>query len=36
MKNIREEVWKFLDSDISIKKDLGRKIINVRSLAETI
>ncbi|MEK6942620.1 MAG: hypothetical protein AABX00_00985 [Nanoarchaeota archaeon] len=36
MKNIREEVWKFLDSDISIKKDLGRKIINVRSLAKHI
>lgn len=36
MKNVREEVWKFLESDISIKKDLRRKIINVRSLAKYI
>lgn len=34
--NIREIVWKFIDTDISLKKDLSRKIINVRSLAQYI
>ena len=36
MKSTREDVWKFLDSDMSIKKNLARKIINVRSLAKHI
>lgn len=34
--SIREVVWKFIDTDISIKKGLSRKIINVRSLAKHI
>ena len=34
--NIKEKVWKLIDTDISIKKDLSRKIINVRSLAQYI
>ena len=34
--NTRETVWKFIDTDISLKKDLPRKIINVRSLAKYI
>ena len=34
--NIREIVWKFIDTDISLKKDLSRKIINTRSLAKYI
>lgn len=34
--NIKELVWKFIDTDISLKKDLSRKIINVRSLAQYI
>ncbi len=34
--NIREIVWRFIDTDISIKKSLSRKIINVRSLAKHI
>ena len=34
--NIRELVWKYIDTDISIKKDLSRKIINIRSLAKHI
>ena len=34
--NIRESVWKFIDTDISVKKDLSRKLINVRSLAKHI
>ena len=34
--NIREKVWKFIDTDISIKKDLSRKVVNVRSLAKHI
>lgn len=34
--NIRESVWKFIDTDISLKKDLLRKIINTRSLAKYI
>ena len=34
--NTRELVWKFIDTDISLKKDLSRKIINVRSLAKYI
>ncbi len=31
--NIREFVWKIIDTDISLKKDLSRSLINVRSLA---
>ena len=34
--NIRELVWKFIDTDISLKKGLSRKIVNVRSLAKYI
>ena len=34
--NIREAVWKFIDTDISLKKDLSRKIVNIRSLAKYI
>ena len=34
--NVRESVWKFIGTDISLKKDLSRKIINVRSLAKYI
>ncbi len=34
--NIREKVWKFIDTDISIKKGISRKIVNVRSLAKYI
>src|SRR3989344_4531270 len=34
--NTRELVWRFIDTDISLKKDLSRKIINVRSLAKYI
>ena len=34
--NIREKVWNFIETDISLKKDLSRKIINVRSLAKHI
>ena len=34
--NVRESAWKFIDTDISIKKDLSRKIINTRSLAKYI
>lgn len=36
MKSVQEEVWKFIESDISIKKDLARKIINIRKLASHI
>jgi len=35
-KNIREVVWKLLDTDMAIKKDLSRNIVNVRSLAKYI
>jgi len=34
--NIREFVWKVIDTDISIKKDLSRGIINIRALANYI
>ena len=34
--NIREFVWKIIDTDISLKKDLSRDIINIRSLAKHI
>jgi aspartokinase len=34
--NIREFVWKVIDTDISIKKDISRNIINVRALANYI
>ncbi|MBI1936036.1 hypothetical protein HYS31_06360 [Candidatus Woesearchaeota archaeon] len=35
-KSINEFVWKFIDTDLSIKKDLGRKIVNIRKLAKHI
>jgi len=34
--NIREFVWKIIDTDLALKKDLSRKILNVRSLAKYI
>jgi hypothetical protein len=34
--SIREFVWKIIDTDISMKKDLLRGIVNVRSLAKHI
>jgi hypothetical protein len=34
--NIKETVWRFIDTDISIKKSLSKKIVNVRSLAKYI
>lgn len=34
--NIRQFVWQIIDTDISIKKDLSRSILNVRSLANHI
>ncbi len=36
IQNIREFVWKIIDTDISLKKDLLRDVINVRSLAKYI
>ncbi len=36
MKNINEFVWKFIDTDISLKKDLARQIVNTRKLAKYI
>jgi hypothetical protein len=34
--NIREYIWKIIDTDISLKKDISRGIINVRALANYI
>jgi hypothetical protein len=34
--NIREFVWKIINTDISLKKDLSRNIINTRALAKHI
>ncbi|MBU0614895.1 MAG: hypothetical protein KJ601_02280, partial [Nanoarchaeota archaeon] len=34
--NIREFVWQIIDTDLSLKKDIAREIINVRSLANYI
>ena len=34
--NIREFVWKIIDTDLSLKKDISRGIINMRSLAKYI
>lgn len=34
--NIREFIWKAIDTDAGLKKDLGRGLINVRSLANYI
>ena len=36
IQNIREFVWKIIDTDISLKKCLLRDVINVRSLANNI
>ena len=36
IENIREFIWKIIDTDISLKKDLLRDVINVRSLAKYI
>ncbi len=34
--NINQTVWKILESDLAIQKDINRKIINVRALAKHI
>ncbi len=34
--NIREFVWKAIDMDISLKKDISRGVINIRALAKYI
>lgn len=34
MNNINQQVWLLLNSDISVKRDLSRKIINTRALAK--
>ena len=34
--NIREFVWKVIDTDLAIKKDISRGILNVRALANYI
>ena len=34
--NIREFVWRVIDTDISLKKDVSRSVINVRALAKYI
>ena len=36
IENIREYIWKIIDTDLALKKDLSRQIINVRSLAKYI
>ncbi len=36
MKNINKEVWRYLDNQLSIKKNLLEGIINVRALAKKI
>jgi predicted regulator of amino acid metabolism with ACT domain len=36
MKNINQEVWHILKSDLAIQKDLQRKLINTRALAKYI
>jgi hypothetical protein len=34
--NIREFVWKIIETDIAVKKDLARDLVNVRALANYI
>ena len=34
--NVREFVWKVIDTDLSLKKDISRGVINVRALANYI
>ncbi len=34
--NIREFVWKVIDTDIAIKKDISRGVLNIRALANYI
>ncbi len=36
IENVREFVWKIIDTDIAIKKDLSRNLINTRALAKYI
>jgi hypothetical protein len=36
LSNIREFIWKVIDTDVALKKDLGREIVNVRALANYI
>lgn len=36
MTNLTQEIWNFMDSEPSIKKELGRGIINVMALAKYI
>ena len=35
-KNIKEFVWKMIDTDISLKKNISKEIINIRALANYI
>ena len=34
MTNINQQIWKLLSSDISVQRDLSRKVINMRALAK--
>ncbi|MFC1768682.1 hypothetical protein ACFLZX_02865 [Nanoarchaeota archaeon] len=34
--NIRESVWKIIDTDLALKKDISRGLINIRGLANYI
>ena len=36
MTNLTQEIWNFLDSEPSIKKELGREVINVMALSKHI
>jgi aspartokinase len=35
-RNINQEVWKVLQSDLAVQKDLSRNILNVRALAKYV
>jgi hypothetical protein len=34
--NVREFVWKIIDTDVALKKDISRNLINIRGLANYI
>ena len=36
MTNLTQEIWNYLDSEPSIKKELGREIVNVMALSKYI
>ena len=36
MTNLTQEIWNFLDSELSIKKELGRGVVNVMALSKYI